>query len=73
MLLPAVSAWWLVPLTAALAFATALPWLAAQLMPDLFTGLLVLALGLLAFAASSLSRGERIWLTGFATFMIAAH
>jgi hypothetical protein len=72
-LLPAVSAWWLVPLTAALAVASALPWLAAQLMPDLFTGLLVLTLGLLAFAASSLSRGERIWLTGFAACMIAAH
>jgi hypothetical protein len=68
-----VSTWWLVPLTAALAFATALPWLAAQLMPDLFTGLLVLTLGLLAFAASSLSRSERIWLTGFAACMIAVH
>jgi hypothetical protein len=72
-LLPAVSAWWLVPLTVALALATALPWLVAQLMPDLFTGLLVLALGLLAFAGSSLSRGERIWLIGFSSFMIAVH
>ena len=72
-LLPAVSVWWLVPLTATLAFATALPWLTAQLMPDLFTGLLVLTLGLLAFAASNLSRGERIWLTGFAACMIAVH
>jgi hypothetical protein len=72
-LLPAVSAWWLVPLAAALAFATALPWLATQLMPDLFTGLLVLTLGLLAFASTSLSRGERIWLTGFAACMIATH
>jgi hypothetical protein len=72
-LLPGLSAWWLVPLTAALAFGTALPWLAAQLMPDLFTGLLVLVLGLLAFATSLLSRGERIWLTGFAACMIAMH
>ncbi len=72
-LLPAVSAWWLLPLTGALAVATALPWLATRLMPDLFTGLLVLALGLLAFASASLSRGERFWLTGFAAFMIAAH
>ena len=72
-LLPGVSAWWLVPLTAALAFATSLPWIAAQLMPDLFAGLLVLVLGLLAFASSLLARRERIWLTGFAAFMIAIH
>jgi len=72
-LLPAVSAWWLVPLAAALASATALPWLVTRLMPDLFTGLLALTLGLLAFAPTNLSRGERIWLTGFAAFMIATH
>ena len=72
-LLPAMSAWWLVPLLAALALASALPWLASQLMPDLFTGLLVLTLGLLGFAAASLSRGERLWLTGFSAFMIATH
>ncbi len=72
-LLPAMSAWWLVPLLAALALASALPWLASQLMPDLFTGLLVLTLGLLGFAAASLSQRERIWLTGFSAFMIATH
>lgn len=72
-LLPKVSAWWLMALAGGLAVATALPWFAAQLMPDLFTGLLVLALGLLAFAPHRLSRAERWWLTGFASFMIAAH
>jgi hypothetical protein len=72
-LLPSVSTWWLVPLLGALALTSPLPWLASQLMPDLFTGLLVLALGLLLFAAASLSRGERIWLTGFSAFMIAVH
>ena len=71
--LPATSPWWLVPLTGALSIATALPWLVSQLMPDLFTGLLVLSLGLLAFAPPSLSRAEQIWLTGFSAFMIAAH
>jgi hypothetical protein len=72
-LLPSVSAWWLVPLLGALALASPLPWLASQLMPDLFTGLLVLALGLLLFATACLSRAERIWLTVFSAFMIAAH
>ncbi len=52
-LLPLVSAWWLLPLLAAVALVSALPWLVSQLMPDLFTGPLVLALGLLAFAAAS--------------------
>ncbi len=72
-LLPAVSAWWLVPLLGALSLATPLPWLASQLMPDLFTGLLVVALGLLVFVPGSLSRGEQLWLIGFSAFMIAAH
>jgi hypothetical protein len=72
-LLPAVSAWWLVPLAGALTIATTLPWLASQLTPDLFTGLMVLTLGLLLFAASSLSKGEYIWLGGCSAFMIAMH
>jgi hypothetical protein len=72
-LLPSVSAWWLVPLTGMLVIISALPWLVSLIMPDLLTGLLVLSLGLLAFAAPSLSRGETIWLTGFTAFMIAAH
>ena len=72
-LLPSVSAWWLLPLILALTLATALPWLASELMPDLFTGLLVLTLGLLLFGAATLSRGDRAWLTAFAAFMIATH
>ena len=66
-----VRALWLVPLLGALSLATPLPWLASQLMPDLFTGLLVVALGLLVFAPGSLSRGEQLWLVGFSAFMIA--
>jgi len=46
-LLPAASAWSVVPLAGLLALATSLPWCAAQVMPDLFTGLLVLAAALL--------------------------
>jgi hypothetical protein len=72
-LLPDASPWWLVPLAGGLSMTTALPWFVAQLMPDLFTGLLVLALALLAFAPRTMSRGERWRLIGFAAFMIAAH
>lgn len=70
---PGSSAWWLLPLTIVLAIATALPWFVAEIMPDLFTGLLVLALGLLVFAADLLSTRERVWLVAFSAFMIAAH
>jgi hypothetical protein len=66
------SAWWLVPLTAAFALATALPWFTSELMPDLFTPLLVLALALLVLVPERLSGRERIWLTAFSAFMIAA-
>ena len=46
-LLPEVSAWWLLPGVGCLAIATALPWFASQLMPDVFTAILVLVLALL--------------------------
>ena len=72
-LCPAFSAWWLLPGVALLTIATALPWHAAQLMPDIFTSLLVLVLALLLFVQERLSRLERIWLVAFAAFMIAAH
>lgn len=71
-LLPAISPWCLVSFVALLAVTTALPWLAAQLMPDVFTPLLILALALLLFTPERLSRPERIWLVLFAAFMIAA-
>jgi hypothetical protein len=49
-----------------------LPWLVCQLMPDLFTPLLVFVLGLLLLVPGRLGRLERAWLVGFAAFMIAA-
>lgn len=64
--------WWLVPFAAALALTTALPWFAAQLMPDIFTPLLVLALALLVLMPERLSAGETAWLVMFCAFMIAA-
>ncbi len=60
-------------MVAPLVVATALPWFASQLMPDLFTPLLVLALILLVLAPETLSRRECTWLVLFATFMVAAH
>ena len=71
-LLPAISPWWLLPFVAALAATTALPWFASQLMPDVFTPLLVLVLTLLLFTPERLSRNEHAWLALFAAFMIAA-
>jgi len=71
-LLPAASPWWLVPFVAALTVTTALPWFASQLMPDVFTPLLILALAMLVLTPERLSRHERLWLVLFAAFMIAA-
>jgi hypothetical protein len=72
-LLPDASVWWLLPLAGVMTVMTSLPWFASQLMPDVFTGILVLVLTLLVFASERLSRRECIWLVGFAAFMIAAH
>jgi hypothetical protein len=72
-LLPGTPVWWLVPLTGAMSVASSLPWIASQLEPDVFTGVLVLVLALLTFVPDRLSARERIWLVAFATFMIAAH
>lgn len=72
-LLPAYTAWWLLPGIGSLAIATALPWFASQLVPDIFTALLVLVLALLVLVPERLSSRERIWLVVFAAFMIATH
>jgi len=63
----------LLGMAALLAIGTGLPWLVAQVMPDVFTGLLVVALWLLGFAHASLSRGERAWLVLLAAGMVAMH
>ncbi len=72
-LLSGHSAWWLVALAAVLALVSPLPWFAAQLTPDLFTGLLVLALALLVLAPERLGRVEAMGLTALSAFAIAAH
>jgi len=71
-LMPAASLWWLVPFAAFLSATTAMPWFASQLMPDIFTPLLILALSLLLFTPERLARPERISLPLFSAFCIAA-
>jgi hypothetical protein len=57
---------------ALLAVGSWLPWIVSELMPDLFTPLLILVLGLLGWVPEQLSRRERIGLVGLAAFMIAS-
>ncbi len=59
--------------TALLAVATGLPWLAAQLMPDVFTGLVILGLWLLGFGRARLSRLEQAWVGLVACGAVVVH
>lgn len=59
-------------LVALLAVATGLPWLAGQLMPDLFAGLSVLALYLLVFRTEPNARYERVGLANVAVYRTEA-
>ncbi|MBN9564017.1 MAG: hypothetical protein J0H14_25320 [Alphaproteobacteria bacterium] len=70
---PSTSAWWLVPVVAVLCVASPLPWFVSQLMPDVFTGLLVIAFVLLIAVPARLSRRERVFLSGFGAFAVAVH
>ena len=72
-LLPNASAWASLALVALLAMLTALPFVASQLMPDVFTPLLVIAVALTALAPERLSRTEAGLLLPVTGFMIAAH
>jgi hypothetical protein len=65
--------WAMVAITGVLAVATALPWYAAQLMPDAFTAVVVLALYLLAFRTERLSRWERLAAAAVGVFAISVH
>jgi hypothetical protein len=71
-LLPRVSPVVFVGGVGILAVATWLPWIVSELMPDVFTPLLILTIGLLAWVPERLSRRERAGLTGLAAFMIAS-
>ena len=61
----------LLPLILFLAVATWLPWTVSELMPDLFTPLLVLLLCLLIVPAARLSRWRRVVVTALTALMIA--
>ncbi len=56
-----------------LAVLTPLPWFVAQLMPDFFAGVTVLALWLLGFRLAVLSVGERVYLLALGIFAVAVH
>jgi drug/metabolite transporter superfamily protein YnfA len=66
-----VSRWWLPPLTAFLAVTTSLPWIVSELMPDLFTPLLILLLSLLIVSSLGFRLWQRMALIALAAFMIA--
>jgi hypothetical protein len=72
-LLPDASAWTLWVLVALLSVLTALPFIVSQLMPDVFTGLLVIAIALAVLTPERLSRIEAWLLWPITTFMISAH
>jgi polysaccharide transporter, PST family len=72
-ILPGASVVWLLPIALGLSIASPLPWFSSQLMPDVFTGIVVLTLALLIFARDLLSTRERIWLAALAAFAISVH
>jgi hypothetical protein len=66
-----VARWWLLPLIALLAVGSWLPWTVSELMPDLFTPLMVLLLSLLVFARARFTPWQRTATLLLAAFMIA--
>jgi hypothetical protein len=63
----------LIALVAALAVTTALPWLASELLTDVFAGLAVLAMHALLFHGDRIARGERVALVLFTAFAVSTH
>lgn len=63
----------LVGVFALLGLGTIAPWIVAQLLPDLFTPLLVLSLALLALVPERLGWSGRLWCVAIATVAIAVH
>ena len=72
-LVPGLSPWTLVPVTLVLTVVTSLPWFVSQLMPDVFAGLLVLALGLVLLAPERLAFWLKALLVLFAAGCITMH
>jgi len=63
----------LVYLTAILTLFTSLPWFSSEIMPDVFAGLVILSVFLLAFAWERLSLGERWFLVFGLAVMLTFH
>lgn len=63
----------LVVTSAALAMLSGLPFVTTQIMPDLFTGVVVLCIWLLAFQWGALSRRERIYLLLLSSLAVVVH
>ncbi len=63
--------WLMLASCVALAVGTSLPWVVSQLMADVFTGIVVLAMAMLGFG--SLGRWQRTYLMLLATGAIALH
>ncbi|MGB7037124.1 MAG: hypothetical protein WBD71_16550, partial [Xanthobacteraceae bacterium] len=63
----------LIAIVATLAATTALPWLASELLTDIFAGLAVLALHALLFHGDRIARGERVALVVFTAFAVSTH
>ncbi len=61
------------PLVLALAVLTALPWDAGELMPDIFTGIVVLAVAVLAFGGEQLGRTRRLAVALILVLGVAVH
>ncbi len=60
-------------MVAVLCVGTNAPWVASQLIPDIFAPILVLAIGLLMLVPERLLRWEKIWLFALTTLAIAVH
>ncbi len=70
-LLPAVPPLGFLAGIALLSAGSCLPWIVSELMPDLFTPLLILLVGLLAWVPERLSRRRQAVVCALAAFMIA--
>lgn len=71
--LPGASVWTVGIITALLAFLTALPWYAGQVMPDVLGGLLAVALAILLFARPPPAWPTRIGLIAVALLAAICH
>ena len=60
-------------IVAALCLFSSLPWISGQVMPDVFSSVLVLGIFLLAFCTDRLSRGELVYVAALTTAAITTH